>query len=197
MGRDYLDTNTRQRQIAETALRILSREGMKGLTVQKVSSELGIVPSAIYRHFRDKGAMVDAVICLVGEKLRENMNSVLSSGSSPREYLYMLLMGHTRFLMNELGLGVMFVTTEITREYPEKADGVIKNMEFFMSSVEKIFYSAREKGQIGFDLDPGVLRDIFAGLFMPAVISYHMGGGKFDLLERVEKNWNTFDQLLF
>jgi AcrR family transcriptional regulator len=44
--------------IMRAAERVLEEEGLPGLTVRRIGSELGADPTAIYRHFRDKDELV-------------------------------------------------------------------------------------------------------------------------------------------
>ena len=49
-----MDTATRKRQIAEAALAVVAEHGVGGMTVARVARLIGLVPSAIYRHFADR-----------------------------------------------------------------------------------------------------------------------------------------------
>jgi AcrR family transcriptional regulator len=44
--------------IVRAAQRILDEDGLAGLTLRRIGSELGADPTAIYRHFRDKDELV-------------------------------------------------------------------------------------------------------------------------------------------
>ena len=44
--------------IVRAAQRVLDEEGLPGLTVRRIGTELGADPTAIYRHFRDKDELV-------------------------------------------------------------------------------------------------------------------------------------------
>lgn len=52
--------------ILEAAMRLLDREGIEGLSMRRLATELGAAPMAVYSHFRDKAelesGLVDAVM---------------------------------------------------------------------------------------------------------------------------------------
>lgn len=52
---------TRDRIIA-AARAVVEREGISGLTVRKVAAGAGLSPMAMYRHFADKGALLNALM---------------------------------------------------------------------------------------------------------------------------------------
>jgi AcrR family transcriptional regulator len=58
-------TATRERLSRETvtasALDLADREGLEALTIRRLATELGVTPMALYWHFDDKEALVDAV----------------------------------------------------------------------------------------------------------------------------------------
>ncbi|MBI2220156.1 MAG: helix-turn-helix transcriptional regulator [Acidobacteria bacterium] len=49
-----LDTEIRQEQIAQAALAVVARHGIRRLSIASVARRVGIVPSAPYRHFENK-----------------------------------------------------------------------------------------------------------------------------------------------
>ena len=48
--------------IARTALELADREGVEGLTMRRVASELGVTAMSLYTYFRDKDELIDAVL---------------------------------------------------------------------------------------------------------------------------------------
>jgi AcrR family transcriptional regulator len=49
-------------QITHAALRIYAAKGPKGLTMRALGAALGVCASALYRHFRNKDAILEAVV---------------------------------------------------------------------------------------------------------------------------------------
>jgi len=48
--------------ISATALEVIDREGLDGLTMRRLGNELGVEAMALYHHFRNKGELLDAVM---------------------------------------------------------------------------------------------------------------------------------------
>jgi AcrR family transcriptional regulator len=70
------DLSGRKAQIVEVASRILASEGPRRFTAQRLASEIGVTPGAIYRHFESMDAIVDAVIDHMGALLFEDFPPV-------------------------------------------------------------------------------------------------------------------------
>ena len=64
-----LGTDIRQQQIVQAALSLISSHGLKGLSIAGIASRVGLVPSAIYRHFKNKEQVIDAILDLIRERL--------------------------------------------------------------------------------------------------------------------------------
>jgi AcrR family transcriptional regulator len=68
------------RQIADAALRILASRGARGLTAMEIARMLGISDAALFRHFRDKDAIVAAAI----ERFEELLEGdIVETGGDP------------------------------------------------------------------------------------------------------------------
>jgi AcrR family transcriptional regulator len=55
----YVETRDR---IFKAAKRLFDEKGLEGVSLRSVAKKIGITPMAIYRHFEDKQALVDALV---------------------------------------------------------------------------------------------------------------------------------------
>ena len=53
--------NTRDR-IFKAARRLFDEKGLEGVSLRTIAKKIGITPMAIYRHFEDKEALIDALV---------------------------------------------------------------------------------------------------------------------------------------
>lgn len=49
-------------RVLDAARDLTRREGVEALTMRRLASDLGVAPNALYSHFRDKAALLDAVL---------------------------------------------------------------------------------------------------------------------------------------
>ncbi|WP_353816667.1 TetR/AcrR family transcriptional regulator [Agromyces sp. SYSU T00266] len=64
---------------------ILEREGVQGLTMQAVAAELGVRAPSLYKHLRDRDALVRLVAEDVATELGIRMDAVLAAGADPAD----------------------------------------------------------------------------------------------------------------
>ncbi len=51
-----------QVKIGKTASLIFNQTGVEGVTMRRIANELGVTPTAIYRHFTNKEELVDVIV---------------------------------------------------------------------------------------------------------------------------------------
>jgi len=56
-----MDANSTSQKIATAARRLLDKEGTEAVTLRRVAEGVGITPMAIYRHYRDRTALLNAL----------------------------------------------------------------------------------------------------------------------------------------
>ncbi|MFA6546609.1 MAG: helix-turn-helix domain-containing protein, partial [Limisphaerales bacterium] len=67
-------TETRREQIARAAMRLLAVRGWQRVSLAAIARKVGVVPSAVYRHFSSKDEVLDAVLNLVGQSFQANIS---------------------------------------------------------------------------------------------------------------------------
>src|SRR5262245_13853672 len=73
-----------RRAVLEQAIRTIQRHGVDRLTLRGVAHDLGVSRTALYRHFADKAALVEAVAAQGFRTLRERLEEAWRSGGAGR-----------------------------------------------------------------------------------------------------------------
>src|SRR6266404_240890 len=69
------------RRIAVAGRRLLDKEGSEAVTMRRVAKAVGITPMAIYRHYRDRAALLNALADEGFEELAARLTSKRSSSN--------------------------------------------------------------------------------------------------------------------
>lgn len=72
-------------RILQAAAAAFEREGLEGLSMRKVAAAVGLTPMALYRHFADKQALIDAITLQGLEAWRARLEQVRAD--DPRDWL--------------------------------------------------------------------------------------------------------------
>jgi AcrR family transcriptional regulator len=188
MSSEKLNTRVRQEQIARAALKIIAEDGLHGLTLAAVAKEVGIVSSAIYRHFEGRAGVVDAALRLVETGLQNNVAAVRKLPIDPVERLRRLLERHLNLLIENPGIPRLVFSEEVSSN-PERKRTVYLSIERYLAQVAALVRDAQEHGSIRKDVDATTVSRMFLGLIQPGVILWQMSGEEFDLKEHGMKSW--------
>lgn len=74
-------------RVLDTALSIILEEGLEGLSMRKVGSQMGYTTGVVYYHFRDKQEILDALMDREGAVLQGTVQGALRPEASFRENL--------------------------------------------------------------------------------------------------------------
>lgn len=192
MAAEKRSREARREQIAEAALEVIARHGTRSLSVGAVARRIGIVPSAIYRHFHGKEEILSAAIGRMGERLLENAGRAAAGegGTIPR--LRKLLRDHVRAI-REGYAGPRIVFAEGI-----DGGGVSHRMEVYhvirryLDRVAGILRQGQRAGDLRGDLDPEATAVHFLGLIQPAATLWYLSAGKFDVLLNAERSFEQF-----
>ncbi len=187
-----LDTEIRQEQIAQAALAVVAQHGVRRLSIASVARRVGIVPSALYRHFKSKDAIIDTVMGLVRERLLENVRAVIVATSDPFEQLRLLLARHLQFIKDNQALPRVVFSEQVYEGRPGRRRAMFRTIQAYLEEVAAIVRRGQADGRIKKDVDPATVAVMFLGLIQPAAILWHMSAGEFDVTQHAERAWTIF-----
>jgi AcrR family transcriptional regulator len=90
--------SSRRDQILDATRDLLVEEGLQGITMREVAVRVGISPTAIYRHYADKNALLEAAV-LEGRRCLVRYFQRALVGKTPRERLHLTGKNYLRFAL--------------------------------------------------------------------------------------------------
>lgn len=196
MAAEKRSREARREQIAEAALEVIARHGTRSLSVGAVARRIGIVPSAIYRHFHGKEEILSAAIERMGERLLENAAHAAAGKGGTIQRLRMLLQDHVRAI-REGYAGPRIVFAEGI-----DGGGVSHRMEVYhvirryLDRVAEILRQGQRTGDLRGDLDPEATSVHFLGLIQPAATLWYLSAGTFDVTLYAECSFAQFAEAI-
>jgi len=187
-----IETEARQEQIIEAALELIAADGVNALSIAGIAERVGIVPSALYRHFKSKDDVLDAVLELLKTRLLGNVAQVRkeTSGALPR--LKSLLMRHARMLSENQAIPHVVFSDGIYTGHPERKAKVAEIMMSYLGRIQEIIAEGKEEGTIHEDVIPMTASAMFLGMILPAAILRNVSEGGFDVIAHAQNAWPAF-----
>jgi AcrR family transcriptional regulator len=192
VGTERLDTHVRQEQITRAALALIAAHGVGGLSVASVARRVGLVPSAIYRHFPSKDAVLDATIEHLGHRLLGNLRAAAEEREDPVERIHAAFTRHVRLLRENQAIPRIIFSDEVYSEHPERKARVRGIMTRYLQGLTTMVHEGQRAGRIDRKLDPRTAAVLFLGLFQPAAILLHVTEGRFDLPRHAARAWEFY-----
>ncbi len=186
---EKLHTEIRQEQLAQAALALIAEHGIDKLNIARVARRVGLVPSALYRHFSGKDDLVDAVVALIRKRLHDNVAAAAQESRDALERLHQLLLAHVRVIRQNKGILRVVFSDELHHGRSDRKARVYEMINSYLKRVAAIVSEGQRRGRIRRDLDTRTVSVMFLGLIQPASILWHLSDETFDVTKHVERAW--------
>lgn len=196
MGTDKVKTKIRKDQIAQAILRLVADQGLKGLSVAAVARQVGLVPSALYRHFKGKEEMVEAALEIIRRRLLGNVDTVCRETGDALERLRLLLGRHLQMIGESQAIPRLIFSEDLYSGHPERKKKVYHLVKTFLSRVADIVRQGQENGQLRQNIDPKIVSVMFLGLFQPAAVLWYLSEGRYDVRKHADTVWPLFREVV-
>lgn len=192
MRAERLDTRIRKDQIAQAALQLIAARGLRALSIAGVARRVGLVPSAIYRHFASKDQVLDATLEHLGRRLLSNVDLAAEEAKDPVERLRRLLTRHVRLIRENQAIPRVIFSEGIYGDRPERKARVHGIITRYIDHIAGFVLEGQRVGRIRRDLDPHVAAVTFLGLILPAAVLWQLSDGGFNVTRQSERAWKIF-----
>ncbi|NIR52012.1 TetR family transcriptional regulator [candidate division KSB1 bacterium] len=189
-------SNNRKDQIVFAALEIISEEGAKKLTMKKIAEKIGISDAALYRHFKNKRQIMQAMIEKVGQSLTGSISTAVANIENPVEKLREILRIHLSYLENNKGIPRLVFSEEVHQNDPMLRSSVLRMVNHYLDLIRGILVRARETGQIRSDIDVEATAIGFLGLVQAMALLWSLSGFQFEISEKAPALWRVFSESL-
>jgi len=196
MKREKLNTEVRQEQIVEAAMNLIASRGLKGLSMAALANRIGLVPSAIYRHFKSKDDIVDMILGVIRERLLTNIRITCKETSEPMERLQSILKRHVETLRENRAIPRIIFSEDVFTGNPKRKNRVYGIINGYLDALNEIIRDGQQMGRIRSDMDSKTVALMFLGIIQPGAILWFLSDGKFDICDHSEKNWNVFREVI-
>lgn len=196
MTTEKLASDIRKEQIVEAALHILSDNEVRKLKITEIAAHLGLAPSALYRHFKNRDAILSAILEHIRGKLYKNVEQVRQTKDNSLDRLHELLIRHARLIEANQGIPRIVFSDELWGQERIKRQRMYRIVNGYLAELEEIIREGQEHSEIVKDIDPAAAARMFFGIVQPAALLWHMSEGQFDIEGHFSAAWPLLHRLL-
>jgi AcrR family transcriptional regulator len=181
-----LNTEIRQKQIIESSMEIIQQRGIQNLTIKEISKKIGISEQAIYRHFKNKLAILLALIEYFNENLKNSFNHNTNE-IPPLKKIQQLTKAHMDYLQSNPSTAAIIFSEEIFRNESVLVELVNQSLQKRLGQMSRLIALAIENSEVKSSVVPENMALVFLGSLRLLVKEWQMSDFSFDLVERGEK----------
>ncbi len=196
MSDQKLDTQIRREQIAEAALSLIATQGLSRLSVAAVARRVGLVPSGIYRHFKSKDQIIDAVLDLLERRILDIVQAARQASPDPVQRLRKVLMGHIRFIREGRAIPRIIFSGDVHVGQPQRKGRVHQILTRYLDHIARFVEQGQQEKRLRAELDPRTVALMLIGIVVPAGILWHLTEGDFDVTKHGERAWRIFSEAI-
>lgn len=178
-----LDTQTRQKQIIDAALILIRENGLTGLTIKKLARKVNISEQAIYRHFENKLAILNALILYFNQSLYEKLKSREKTDDILKE-IEQIIIGHLEYFAGKPEMAALVYPEEVFQAEPLISAQVQETIEKRIATIAGLIRRAQEQGHVSEQTSAENLALIIFGSIRIMITNWRFSGFSFDLISR-------------
>lgn len=196
MRAEKTGTEVRQEQIVRAALDVIGTEGVNALSIAGIAERVGIVPSAVYRHYKGKDDILDAVLELLRRNLMDGVAEAREETPDAPGRLKVLLTRHVGMLEANRAIPHVIFSDGMYTGHPERKALVREIMHGYLGEIQEIIRQGQRKKTIRRGIDPKATSVMFLGMILPAAVLWTVSEGEFDAVAHVKNAWPVFEKAI-
>jgi len=187
------ETDIRREQIVAAALELVGDNGVHSLSI---AGRVGIAPSALYRHFRNKDEVLDGVLALLKKRLLDNVAHAREEALDALSRLRRLLMKHADTLNENRAIPLVVFSDGVYAGAPDRKAKVADILKSYTAEIQRLLEEGVEEGRVRPDIDLAAASVLFIGMVLPAAVFRNIAEGDFDMTAHVRAAWPLFERAI-
>lgn len=184
-------TDIRREQIAKAALDVVGEEGVKGLTTARIARFVGISEANLYRHFKNKEAIIRAVVEIIGKSLLEVIQKHSRPGVLAAKRLERVFLGELSYVQQNRGIPRIITSSEILFSDELRREW-LATMGRFIAGIAAILRQGIEDGSVDRTQDPEASATLFLGMVQVSAARWLFSEFRLDLDAQGKKIWKEY-----
>lgn len=191
MGIKKESTEVRKEQIVRAALGIIGKDGIQGLTTLRIAKEVGISEANIYRHFKNKDAILTATVEGLEDTISNILKTVTTREISPLDKLAQIYKLHLSHIQDNKGVPRLVFSSELhfRQDLRDKLSSLI---ERYLKMLTAILDEGVEDGSFKSETDSAAMAGVFVGMIQLSALRWSLSDFNISLLKEGDKLWKEY-----
>jgi len=182
----------RKKGIIDSAKALIIKEGIQSVTIKNLSKKNKISEPAIYRHFKNKRAILVALIENFEDSLLQVIDRPVRIYKNPLEQLREVM--RTHMVLTEEKKGILFAITAESIHFNDDflRRKILKVIEGYKTRIKGILQNAKKEGLLREDINLDAVSLTFFGLIQAAIVQFALTNYTIPPIAKFQTLWNIF-----
>lgn len=172
----YLPADARRAETIEAVVALAAERNPGDITTAAIATRLGLTQGALFRHFPNKDAILEAVMAWVSDRLLARIEVAVAAAPTPLAAMEAAFLAHATFVSEHPGVPRMLFG-ELQRSEDTAAKRLVRTLlGRYRERLAKLVEQGKREGSIAADVDTGVALSGFIGTLQGLVIQSLLSG---------------------
>ena len=172
----YLSKEKRRAMTVEAVVELAGEQNPSEITTAAIANRMGLTQGALFRHFPNKDAILQAVMEWVAERLMSRIEKAVDAKSSPLGALESMFMAHVDFITEHPGIPRMLFS-ELQRSEETAPKQMAQTLTLrYKERLNHLFEQGKNCGELDEKLDSEAAATLFIGSIQGLVMQSLIAG---------------------
>jgi AcrR family transcriptional regulator len=172
----YLPAEERRAVIVEAVIELAAEQNPNGITTAAIANRMGLTQGALFRHFPNKAAILQAVMEWVAGQLLIRLDKALQEAASPLAALRAMFMAHAEFVALHPGVPRLLFGELQSSEMTASKKMVNTLLKGYRERLHKLIEKGKTDQELATDLDTEAAAILFIGMIQGLVMQSLLAG---------------------
>lgn len=184
-------TEVRKEQTVKAALDIIGDKGVQGLTTARIAKTVGISEANLYRHFKNKDAILLAVIDSIDNTLTNNLKTVRKEDITSLKKMGRIFNLHLSYINDNRGIPRVVFSSEIlfTKEIRKKLSSFVDR---YLEMLAEVLEEGAKDGSIRKGINSRAMASLFIGMIQLNALRWLLNDFQSPLSKEGGKLWQAY-----
>ena len=172
----YLPADERRAATVQAVVDLAAKQNPADITTAAIADRMGLTQGALFRHFPNKDAILEATMSWVSERLLISVDKAAEGAASPGAALEAMFMTHIDFVSKHPGVPRMLFG-ELQRSGETLAKRMVQTLiRQYEQRLRRLMEAGKAQGELDADLDVDAAAVLFIGTIQGLVMQSLLAG---------------------
>lgn len=166
----HLSADERRAVTVETVIDLAAEKNPSEITTKAITERMGLTQGAIFRHFPNKDAILQAVMSWVSKRLLERVDNAILGIDSPAAALKAVFLAHINFISEHPGVPRMLFGELQHKEQSLPKKMVQTLLKQYSARIVTLLEQGKQQGEFSPDLNVEAAVLLFVGSIQGLVV---------------------------